>query len=59
LHGKLLGWLKRHDTPEWLLEAYEKCEEVEDDESRERSGYERHLGRKVGVPSWRVTFADD
>ncbi len=59
LHEKLLGWLAEHDAPEWLRGAYEKCEEVKDDESRIRSGYERHLGRKVGVPSWRVSFSDD
>jgi len=59
LHERLLGWLAEHDAPEWLLGAYEKCEEVEDDESRKRSGHERHMGRKVGVPSWRVSFSDD
>jgi len=27
LHKQLLKWLAEHECPEWLLEAYEKCEE--------------------------------
>jgi len=27
LHKQLLKWLAEHECPDWLLEAYEKCEE--------------------------------
>ena len=60
LHRKLLVWLAEHEAPEWLLEAYERCEEQASPRTRESVPAERRRSlRMSGVFRWGVSFSDD
>jgi len=60
LHRKLLAWLAEHEAPEWLLEAYERCEEQASPRTRESVAAERRRSlRMSGVFRWGVSFSDD